>query len=199
MSSMEVQRYSTEIKVYIVATTVVIVFIIGLIWWNSVKESERRIRLTKIYSSYRDLGLHIDQNINLDSLSVCRKLPEPERPEEEEGEDLDPEAVKKAQALRAEQRREQTQKIQMLTNHLTQQYGYLDAHRPLQDGSPELMTDAPLFRLNETYNEFTAALQMLSIKCGELTQDQIVARKRKFTRALARFNDNLKKLETPRN
>jgi hypothetical protein len=196
MDDLQVQRYSGEVKVYIAATVVLAVLIVGLIWWNNAKETQRSNELNGLYAAYQELGNHINQNISLDNFAACTAPSRPEQPAAVEGEEPNEEAVKASEAKYQQMLAMQTEKAKTFTNEVTQQYSYLNQQKPTEI-SPELMTDATLFRLNKTYNEFTASLQKLTERCGELSPEQVQMRKNRYDKALARFTANLKDLERP--
>lgn len=192
MDDMQVQRYSTEVKIYIVATVVLAVLIVGLVWWNAAKDEQRRAELKNLYSVYQELGRHIESNFRIDEIKVCAAIDKP-APTTEEGNELTQEEMQAKQNEYNQLLTEHKKQVNDFTSKLTNQYAYLNEHRPSQS-NPELMSDALLFRLNKTFNSFTATLQRLGEKCGDLTEDQVNMRKRRYTKTLARFNANLKNL-----
>lgn len=191
MEDLQVQRYSGEVKVYIAATVILAALIVGLIWWNNAKDMQRAGELNTLYAAYRDLGDHITRNINLDAYAICAT---PDKAAA--GEPGSEQAVQEAEARYQAMLAAKAEKARSFANEMTQQYSYLNQRRPTEI-SPELMTDATLFRLNKTYNEFTAALQKLAERCGDLSPEQVEMRKNRYETALARFTANLKDLETP--
>lgn len=193
MDDLKVPRYTTEIKIYIVSTILLVIMIVALVLWNSAKEAERQEQLQRLYAAYQDLDRYIGENLKIDRLVVCRKL---EPPRAEGDEQIEEEERKAREEEFAEKLEDQQQKIKDFTNHLARQFSHFNEKRPSYD-NPDLMTDALLFRLNRTYNEFTDMVEKLAEKCGDLSPEEVKLRRKRYDKVLARFRENLKKLEKP--
>ncbi|RJO67505.1 MAG: hypothetical protein C4523_09230 [Myxococcales bacterium] len=191
MENLQVQKYTTEIKVYIAATILMVVFIVGLVWWNAAKDAEREAQLKALYTAYEDLSRHIERNIDINKFAVCEKM-EGQANEAPAAEDP---AMKAA--LEEKLATRQTE-MQNFKTHIESQFAFLNENRPMR-ADPDLLTDATLFRLNKTYNEFMKNLERLSEKCGELTAEQVDMRTRRYNKLLARFTESLKDLEGSNN
>ncbi len=192
MEEMKVQRYSTEVKVYILATVMLTALIVGLIWWNASEEAKREAQLLSLYNTYLDLENHIKTNVDINGIAACEKLMQPQISEEQR-EALSPEELQKIEQEFQTSVQAQRAKRQDFTNRLAREFNYLTDRRP-QNPDPALMTDALLFRLTKTYDEFSDAMEKLASRCGDLTEDQVAMRKRRFNKALARFSENLRKV-----
>jgi|GEM_PF-5148448 len=193
MDDLQVQRYSAEVKIYIAATAVLAVLIVGLVWWNASKDAQRQAELEGFYTAYQELGRHIKGNVKIDDIKVCTAIEKPPAISAE-GTDLSTEQIATLESEYNKKLVVQRKQIDDFTKSMSKQYTYLSQNRPSQT-NPELMNDALLFRLNKTFNSFTASLQRLGERCGDLTEDQVNMRKRRFSKSLARFNANLKNLE----
>lgn len=193
MDDLKVERYSTEVKVYIGATLVLATLIVSLVWWNAVQDAERQDQLAALYGSYQDLGRHISESIDINKIAVCQSIEVP-KVIEGEGTSVDEKAVQAKQEAFDKKQAAHREEVKKFTNLLTQQYSYLNERRPASN-NPELMNDALLFRLNKTYNSFTSSLKKLGERCGDLSPEQVQMRKRRFDKSLARFSENLNDLE----